>query len=1095
MRGTPWLRPSLRGSRKGSAGAAPGLLAVGFALLVVAAEIPGLGPADPGLLRQAALAEVEAALDEEAVRIAHLVARAWSEVDLKEREPEIRAQVAAQAAYLAALDRAASTPGEVRVRLTGVRVAVEELPFSALPGELCVRLSGSLESFLGPWESHREVSERACDPEAPRARGYLNALLVDQVEDPRSQARGAVRVALTDALRRPSRLSPTDLQGTLDRALFGAGVAIGDTIFGGPPAGPGNPPRAPEAPAPPAPEPALGWMDDIEPSDFQAYVRGFAEPFAALPFARLLAEAAGGSALLLRAAASLTEGDEGPLLSWLEELTGQTDVARALLADASALLSAAVREIRGSLQKASAEHSEALERLLGTPPPSAMAGRTEGPVRLRARNGTLEAVSLGGPRLLAGGAALPYVTHALVRFDLEAEVAIEVAGRPLLVRHNDTVVVRVIVASPGRVLEGPLARAATSTGASPTGLDPLAPFSKAIEFLEQARREVDRRLLAFREAVSERLAQASASSLARVALRALEAAADGDLQKAALALFAFIERFAADPLREALTANITVLGVPFRFVGDPVGQQASLEYSQGPHTFGARLRRVTQEGNPFAGALGDPLSLALEVYWRYERPPVTASLVLDPLMRSRDGVVRFDVRVDAGEGLALSTVAPRLIRRGAVLELALSDLLPGGIPVAVTPSGALVRLDAGLRVEVARATPLTLVRFALGAFGRALIDVLENQTAGELGEQLSVEALARRFFERLLQRAADTFAGDASRFVLKASAFVSVEGGFLGVPAGAGFEAALAVHGPIATWREAASGAGALARAAASGAFARRFEGTGLIDLVPDRVHSNVGLELRFAIEAGLGALPFVGPVLDPYPSARLAQNLFLSAGALASLAGGRGVHWVTEYGVGLEGLKGLRLPLPWGAPGPFDILEAVHLRAESLAGPRVLISEALPAPRGEDTDLEFVELYNPNPAEVLLTGWSIRDSGGRRFTLPSGTRIAPSGVLLVARSAFPFFARFGVVPDVSTLTLALNDEGDRLTLMNERGWASDSVAWGPFSPVGRMPQADSSLARPRAQAPPAGLQASELRFTGSPLDFLESPPTPGRKP
>lgn len=1085
----------IRRSKRGSAGAAPTFLAVCLAMLVLAADLalPGTPVSAAGPLSE--LEAIESAFDRASEGLQARAAHAWREVPPQAGPPEVRARMAAEAARGALSEPLPGMPAGVAVEYGPVRAAVEEEPFSALPGELCLRLSATLEASLGGSDLTREVAGRACDPLMSRASQYLEGLLDEQGQDPRSVVALAVRRAFAGALRGGAQMSAREVDGLIDEALREAENALGRSLSGDLGQGEvGAPPVPRPDPEAPACAPA-DWLRDIDAEEFEAYVTRFFEPFSTLPFAWLLGQSAGLAKRLLEGAQRLSNGDQGPLLAWLENLTGRPALARSLLPDASALVVAAVQRLGEALQASSLSYGETLDRFGSGPSPSPAARRTGGPVGLRAQAAQVAAVFLRRPSLAAGGPLLPYLTDAVVRFTLEGWATVEVAGHPLVVRRAAPVAVHLTVASAGRLPGLPKGPTEGNGTDLRSGIPALLPFARALDFLDGARREVDRRLLAFKDAVSLRLADAAAGSLVRFALRTLESLAEGNLSQAALALFAFLERFAAAPLRDASTANFTLLGLPFRFVGDPIGQQASLEHTQGPHTFGARLRRVTNESNPFAGALGDPLSLALEIYWRYDLDPVHALLLVDPLLRTGEGALRFTLRVEAGQGLSLAFSAPRVIRRGAVLELALSDLVPGGLPVALLPSGALVRLDAGLRVEMARTTPPTLVRFVLGAFGHALLDTLENQSGREVGQQWRVEALARRFFERLLLRAADTFAGQASRFVLKASAFVALEAGSLGAPAGALFEAALTVHAPIAVWREAASAASALARASASAALSSEWNDPKTLDWLPDAVYSASGVELTLKLKGGLGALPLLGRLLSPYPAAALAQTLFLSAGALSSLAGRRDVHWVTEYGFGLEGLP--RLPLPWpGARlGPFDTLEGAHLRAESLAGPRVLISEALPSPRGNDSDLEFVELYNPNPAEVLLTGWSLTDAGGRRFLLPDGARVAPGGVFLVARSALAFFKRFSAVPDVSTLTLALNDEGDQLTLWNGRGWASDSLSWGALSTFGRVPAPDHSLWRVRASAPPVSLEGSALRFTGSALDFREDDPTPGRLP
>jgi hypothetical protein len=309
-------------------------------------------------------------------------------------------------------------------------------------------------------------------------------------------------------------------------------------------------------------------------------------------------------------------------------------------------------------------------------------------------------------------------------------------------------------------------------------------------------------------------------------------------------------------------------------------------------------------------------------------------------------------------------------------------------------------------------------------------------------------------------------------------------------------EAALVVREPLIVFREGSSALAAVARAATAAALpSARPPPPHHLDAVPSAVRDRVGLEAKFSLRGGLDGVPVLGRALEALPGAALEQTLFLSVDALASLFGRRGVHAVSEYALGWEGFaRPLGAPLPWRLERG-DTLEAVRLRVETLAGPRILISEVLPAPAGDDTRLEFVELYNPGWAEEDLSGWQIRDAGGRAFRIPDGTRIPPNGALLLARSSADFYRAFGAAPDVPTLTLALNDAGDRIVLLNARGWTSDEAAWGPYAPLSPAAPEGMSLSRIEAAIPPLETPGSALRYTGAASDFALGAPTPGALP
>ncbi len=105
-----------------------------------------------------------------------------------------------------------------------------------------------------------------------------------------------------------------------------------------------------------------------------------------------------------------------------------------------------------------------------------------------------------------------------------------------------------------------------------------------------------------------------------------------------------------------------------------------------------------------------------------------------------------------------------------------------------------------------------------------------------------------------------------------------------------------------------------------------------------------------------------------------------------------------------------------------------------------VVIAQVAYDTPGEDAAEEFVDLYNPTDAPVSLDGWSLADEASTWY-LPAGTSIPPGSYLSIARNADGFQALYGKTPDVSGLTLALNNDGDRLTLAIPAG-PVDAVAW-----------------------------------------------------
>lgn len=143
--------------------------------------------------------------------------------------------------------------------------------------------------------------------------------------------------------------------------------------------------------------------------------------------------------------------------------------------------------------------------------------------------------------------------------------------------------------------------------------------------------------------------------------------------------------------------------------------------------------------------------------------------------------------------------------------------------------------------------------------------------------------------------------------------------------------------------------------------------------------------------------------------------------------------------------------------------------------GPRdyPLISEFLYDPGGSD-EAEFIEISNPTPDPVDLSGWTISDAvaaedfeDSRRF--PTGTVLGPRAALVVALSAVSFEEQFGFLPDFEILNssdsvtdlpddprwgdpdaiLQLGNEGDEILLRSPEGHVVDVVTYGAGAYVG----------------------------------------------
>jgi len=97
----------------------------------------------------------------------------------------------------------------------------------------------------------------------------------------------------------------------------------------------------------------------------------------------------------------------------------------------------------------------------------------------------------------------------------------------------------------------------------------------------------------------------------------------------------------------------------------------------------------------------------------------------------------------------------------------------------------------------------------------------------------------------------------------------------------------------------------------------------------------------------------------------------------------------------------------------------------------RVSINEILPDPEGDDSEGEFIEIYNYGDSEIDLTDWKIED-GGSSFTL-SGT---------IGSEEFRVLWR-------NETGIALNNNGDELKLYGDNNKLIDEISYS-FSTEGK---------------------------------------------
>lgn len=95
-----------------------------------------------------------------------------------------------------------------------------------------------------------------------------------------------------------------------------------------------------------------------------------------------------------------------------------------------------------------------------------------------------------------------------------------------------------------------------------------------------------------------------------------------------------------------------------------------------------------------------------------------------------------------------------------------------------------------------------------------------------------------------------------------------------------------------------------------------------------------------------------------------------------------------------------------------------------------VIIKEVLPNPAGKDTDGEWIGIFNDGTSSVNLSGWSLKDTSGKKFIFGNETILPDQGLKL------PY----------SLTRINLNNDGDTVTLWDVVGEKTDELTYGQVS-------------------------------------------------
>ena len=100
------------------------------------------------------------------------------------------------------------------------------------------------------------------------------------------------------------------------------------------------------------------------------------------------------------------------------------------------------------------------------------------------------------------------------------------------------------------------------------------------------------------------------------------------------------------------------------------------------------------------------------------------------------------------------------------------------------------------------------------------------------------------------------------------------------------------------------------------------------------------------------------------------------------------------------------------------------------------------------DSELEFIELYNPGGESIDLSRWSVKDDiDSHRFAFPSGTVISSEGYLVITNDAVQFRTAYSFDADLSGLPFNLSNAGDTVRLFDSSGTLVEWIRYDDRAP------------------------------------------------
>lgn len=127
-----------------------------------------------------------------------------------------------------------------------------------------------------------------------------------------------------------------------------------------------------------------------------------------------------------------------------------------------------------------------------------------------------------------------------------------------------------------------------------------------------------------------------------------------------------------------------------------------------------------------------------------------------------------------------------------------------------------------------------------------------------------------------------------------------------------------------------------------------------------------------------------------------------------------------------------------------------------------VIINEIHHSPDVKQERVEFVELFNPGPDTVALTGWRLEDAVN--YSFPTDVTLSPGGFLVIAGNPAALEQKFQISGVLGPWIGNLSGGGERLRLRDGTGGLVDQVDYGsgfPWPTVGDPPGYSIELIHP----------------------------------